>query len=300
MKFPKPNEDSIIYEDDKLYACLASDAVATGHVIVAWKKDVPDLHFLSGKDYVYLMEKVDEVRDAIMKVLGVEKVYLVYMDEAKHVHWHLIPRYNKKGYNVFLHNPVKIKDFSLAEKIKDALGTKITLYIVRHGETAADKKGILKGHGDSDLTVKGIGSAASLAKKLKDKEIDVIYTSDLGRCLTTANVINKLLDVDVIKTEKLRERDFGNLNSRPIKLASQVLNFSNPDEIAPSGESFNQMKVRILKFLDTLCDCDYKNILIVTHEGPLRAILSDYYSVPFGNKKCDTETSEVYKLDLHK
>ena len=29
-----------------------------------------------------------------------KKVYLIYMDETQHVHWHLIPRYNEKGYDV--------------------------------------------------------------------------------------------------------------------------------------------------------------------------------------------------------
>ena len=43
------------------------------------------------------------------------------MDEAKHVHWHLIPRYNIKGYDILKHKPNKLKDFSLAEKIKNKL-----------------------------------------------------------------------------------------------------------------------------------------------------------------------------------
>ena len=71
------------------------------------------------------MDKVDEVRNALIKTLKVKKVYLLYMDEAKHVHWHLIPRYNIKGYNVLKHKPNKLKDFSLASKIKNNLVLKI-------------------------------------------------------------------------------------------------------------------------------------------------------------------------------
>jgi len=85
---------------------LASFPVTKGHTIVVWKDNVKDLHLLSKKDYEYLMEKVDEVRNALIKTLKVKKVYLIYMDEAKHVHWHLIPRYNVKGYNVLKHNQV--------------------------------------------------------------------------------------------------------------------------------------------------------------------------------------------------
>jgi len=46
------------------------------------------------------------------------------MDEARHVHWHLVPRYNEKGFDVFLHQPTKTEDFSLASKIKKHLAFK--------------------------------------------------------------------------------------------------------------------------------------------------------------------------------
>src|SRR3990167_4586495 len=114
---PEPNKNAIIYEDDKLYVCLASNPIAGGHTVVVWKDDVADLHLLNAGDYEYLMYYVDVVRNALLKTLNIEKVYLVYMDEAKHVHWHLVPRYNEKGYNVFRHDPEELKDFSLAGEI---------------------------------------------------------------------------------------------------------------------------------------------------------------------------------------
>lgn len=120
-KLPKPFKKAIFYEDKKVYACLANYPRNRGHVVVVWKKPVTDIHLLSKKNYEYLMNKVDEVRDALLKTLKIKKVYLVYMDEIKHVHWHLIPRYRETGYNVFLDKPKKLKDFSLAEKIKKNL-----------------------------------------------------------------------------------------------------------------------------------------------------------------------------------
>ena len=118
---PKPHKGSLIYQDSKLYACLASFPIVKGHTVVVWKKHVSDLHLLPKKDYEHLMNKVDEIRNGLMKALGVKKVYLVYMDEANHVHWHLIPRYNEKGYDVLRHRPIKLKDFSLAKIIRKNL-----------------------------------------------------------------------------------------------------------------------------------------------------------------------------------
>ncbi len=128
--FPVPPKDSIVYEDEKTYACLAREPIADGHIVVAWKRDVKDIHDLSCDEYDHLMSVVDLARDAMLEVLKIEKVYLVYMDEVKHVHWHLIPRRDEKGFNVFSHKPQKISDFSLAVPLRDS----VKKLLSKHGE----------------------------------------------------------------------------------------------------------------------------------------------------------------------
>lgn len=117
-KLLEPEKEAIFYEDDKVYACLADYPITKGHSIVVWKKPITDLHLLSREEYEYLMDKIDKVRNVLMKVLKVDKIYLMYMDEVKHVHWHLIPRYNLMGFNLLKHKPKKINSFNLAQKIK--------------------------------------------------------------------------------------------------------------------------------------------------------------------------------------
>lgn len=118
---PKPFDSAIIYEDKQLYACLANMPIVAGHTVVVWKNKATDLHLLSRKEYLYLMDIVDKVRTAMLKTLAVEKVYLVYMDEVNQVHWHLVPRYNKKGYAVFMDKPKKLKNFKLDDEIRKNL-----------------------------------------------------------------------------------------------------------------------------------------------------------------------------------
>ena len=113
-----PNPSSIFYEDENLYASLADYPLTKGHSIVVWKKPITDLHLLNPKEYEHLMEAVEKVRNTLMKTLKVEKVYLMYMDEIKHVHWHLIPRYNKLGFNILKHSPKKLNNYDLAKKLK--------------------------------------------------------------------------------------------------------------------------------------------------------------------------------------
>ena len=116
---PVPPKSAIIYEDESLYCCLASYPLTIGHTVVVWKDSVPDLHLLNKEQYRHLMWVVDRTRNALLKTLEIEKVYLMYLDEANHVHWHLIPRYNEQGYNLLKHHPKLNKDYSLVNNIKE-------------------------------------------------------------------------------------------------------------------------------------------------------------------------------------
>ncbi|MDD5145677.1 MAG: HIT family protein [Candidatus Pacebacteria bacterium] len=120
-KLPRPKKESIIYDDEHLYVCLANDSITKGHTVIVWKKEVPDLGLLPDRDYDYLMDTVFATRNAILKTLKIKKVYLVYMDELNHVHWHLIPRYKEEGFDLFENKPQILTNFSLAKKIKKNL-----------------------------------------------------------------------------------------------------------------------------------------------------------------------------------
>ena len=59
-----------------------------------------------------------------------------------------------------------------------------TFYIVRHGETNWNILGKTQGHGNSNLTEKGIEQATTLAESMSKYPIDYIYSSDLGRAVS--------------------------------------------------------------------------------------------------------------------
>lgn len=105
-EFPEPLAGTVFYEDEKVYACLAFHPTVNGHTIVAWKENVEDLNDLNVVDFDYLMRIVYLVRRALMYVYDAPKVYVAYLDEAKHVHVTLFPRKegDKKGYG-FMNKP---------------------------------------------------------------------------------------------------------------------------------------------------------------------------------------------------
>jgi len=64
-----------------------------------------------------------------------------------------------------------------------------TLVLVRHAQTEWNSEGRFQGHLDSPVTEAGVAQIASVAQRLSNEDIDVVYTSDLGRSILTADRI---------------------------------------------------------------------------------------------------------------
>jgi len=124
-EFPEPQEGSVFYEDEKVYACLAFNPIVKGHTIVVWREDVEDLNDLNLEDVLYLMSIVCRVRQALLKVYNTDKVYVCYLDEARHVHFHLLPREKggETGFRLLLrpHGELIDKDLFVVPKLRSLL-----------------------------------------------------------------------------------------------------------------------------------------------------------------------------------
>lgn len=86
----------------------------------------------------------------------------------------------------------------------------------RHGESTANRDGIVAGQTDVPLTEKGKDEARTLNRKLADERFDEIITSDLRRAFDTAFAI---ADRRVLRkfepTKLLREVNFGDAEGKP-------------------------------------------------------------------------------------
>ena len=161
-----------------------------------------------------------------------------------------------------------------------------TFYVVRHGNTELNYKGVLMGHIDSPLTDQGYNDAFFLAKKLKKIKFNAIFSSDLGRAFITAHIIADAFGLtnSIFRDKALREIDFGDLTG---KIREEVRGSydkikSNARNMAPGGESYLDVKKRIVNNLLGLSKKSYKNILMVTHAGCIRVIIAEAL-----NKKLD-------------
>lgn len=77
--------------------------------------------------------------------------------------------------------------------------------LIRHGESMGNATRAFLGHTDLDITEKGRMQAKATADLLKDRRIDVIYSSDLIRAYNTAKPIAEAKGLEIIPSKNLRE-----------------------------------------------------------------------------------------------
>ena len=171
-----------------------------------------------------------------------------------------------------------------------------TIYIVRHGQTEWNLLGKTQGHGNSDLTPKGIEQAELLADSMTKYPIDYIYSSDLGRAYQTAEIIGNKLNIEVEKTEALREMNFGTWEGRIIKDIIEedpelYKMWRNEPHLAkiPQGETLSQIKERTDAFIKEINEkYDGKHIVLVTHSLCARIMLLSFL---------DLDVKNIYRIN---
>ncbi len=157
----------------------------------------------------------------------------------------------------------------------------MNIYLIRHGQTDWNKQGKIQGHLDIPLNQQGRLQAKILATKLKDKEINMIYSSDLSRAYQTAEIIHSTTNSRLISESRLRERNYGDWQ----QLSWAEVHAQNPhvksewktnplDSKPPQGESIQELYKRVNLFFSGVLKTEANNVLIVAHNSPLRIIIS--------------------------
>ena len=160
----------------------------------------------------------------------------------------------------------------------------------RHGESEHNKKELIQGQIDSELTEKGREQAEELAETLSGTEFDAIFSSGLKRARDTADIINQDHGVEIFETEKLRERDLGDLEGEHYTKWNDVETDDHHSWRPENGESLKEHKQRVAEVLDTILEKDLENVLVVAHGGSIRAALMDILG-------CESRQAWRIKLD---
>jgi len=151
---------------------------------------------------------------------------------------------------------------------------KITL--VRHSEVIKEYQGKYNGHIDISLSEKGKRDAKEVAKKLQNIWFDKIYCSDLVRARETLTAFNYVCEP--IYTKELREKSWGKHEGKSFdEIQAEGIEYINFEQwiSALDGESIEIYTKRIKSyFYKTILKQDVKHILVVTHSGVIKTLLS--------------------------
>ena len=178
-----------------------------------------------------------------------------------------------------------------------------TFYIVRHGESTWNAKGIIQGHRNPRLTKKGFSQVCSLSKKFRKINLSAVFSSDLYRAKKTAEVIALDHKLAVTSSRLLREKKYGRFEGKKARLMKaelkKLLEKRNrlPKEkrfefkIANDIESDQQIVSRFITFLrQTALAFPGKKVFIVCHGALIRTFLihlgfAEYEQLPSGSIK---------------
>ncbi|MBQ6006165.1 MAG: histidine phosphatase family protein [Selenomonadaceae bacterium] len=162
------------------------------------------------------------------------------------------------------------------------------IFLIRHGETEWNKQNRLQGNSDIHLSPEGFHQAMILAEHAPLQNADAIYSSDLARAVSTANILAERLNLTVNTMPLLRETNFGDWEGRFI---SELMEespkafgkfFTAPERChPPNGETFLECQARVMIGIrEIIANHENQNVIVVCHGAANRLILGAALDMP--------------------
>lgn len=163
----------------------------------------------------------------------------------------------------------------------------MNIYLIRHGRQCSKLCNI-----DVELSPEGREQADLVGKRLKNYDIDVVYSSQLIRAKETADIINSYLNKPRVIDERLMEANFGLMTGKSNEVIAEEFgeylkqrSSMVEDMTYPEGENCQMVYERAKQAIDDIVNDaiknGYKNICIVTHGGVLRALVTGIMGAPY-------------------
>lgn len=168
-----------------------------------------------------------------------------------------------------------------------------TVYLVRHGRTPANDKGILAGRTKGVfLDDLGVLQAETLAKTLENIEFKKIIVSPMERCQQTAKILNQF-SKNPLKPNidsGISECDYGDWSNKKLSTLRRKPLWKNVQERPsgvqfPNGEKMSDMLERVKStiFENASKLKDQDNMLVVSHGDPIRSFIADSLGIHLDN-----------------
>ena len=187
----------------------------------------------------------------------------------------------------------------------------LTLYFLRHGETAYSEIGAYCGEVDAELTPEGVRMAKAFADAYRSVAWTAAYVSPMKRTIATAQPLCDSLGLKMQLRPGLEEIHYGKWEDKTVEFVKQhylddyIHWLTEPAWNPPTGgetsvEIASRASLVIAEIQQT-----YKtgNILVVSHKATIRIILCDLLGIDLGRYRDRIEmlagAVTIVKFDLH-
>jgi broad specificity phosphatase PhoE len=146
------------------------------------------------------------------------------------------------------------------------------VYLARHGRTALNADGRLRGLSDPPLDEVGIAEVARLADALADRHPRAVVSSPLQRAVATAQAIGTAAGAPVTVDVRLVDRDYGPVTG--LRREEVEHRYGSVDS-APGVESRTALAARVQRaFFELVSEFSSGPIVLVSHDAVNTVLLA--------------------------
>ncbi len=182
-----------------------------------------------------------------------------------------------------------------------------TLYLVRHGTTAANSADLLQGRTDHPLSPVGLAEAERIALHLRERNVEALFCSTMTRARQTAEAIGRACDLLQQPLAELVEIDLGEWEGRPYTdLKGLPDDFfarwkKDPALRIPGGESFLDVTRRVEAGLARVLAGGERVVVLVGHATVNRAALGVLLGMdPAVSRRFRTRNASLSEISLYR
>lgn len=157
----------------------------------------------------------------------------------------------------------------------------MNIFLIRHGQTLANQEQIHQ-YSTTELSETGKKEAELLAFRLKEADIDQIFSSPFQRAKQTAEIIAQTTKKSVRFINELKEvkrpseiEGKSIFDQQVLDIKSQIKkNIANPDWHYSNEENFWDFRKRVATTMHILHNQPQENVLVVTHGLVIKMFLA--------------------------
>lgn len=167
----------------------------------------------------------------------------------------------------------------------------LTLYFLRHGQTASSRDNVFCGSGlDPELTAAGLEMAQAFAASYRDASWSAVYASPLQRAVTTAAPLCEAKGLTMTLRDELKEIAYGQWEGQTTETVSRDYHddylrwLADPAWFPPTGgERAVAIAHRGLRVIEEIRQSFAGgNVLVVSHKATIRIILCGLLGIDVG------------------